>query len=151
LRGLQGTTLEFAPELKRNLDHADDVYRNINRSIDAFIAQHHIAAPTEPEYVPVWEPTSEPASLDYVTANVRAIVWSVGFETDFSWVQLPVFDERSYTRHERGITSLEGLYFIGLPWLFTWGSGRFSGVGRDARHIAERIMALLREKGRASA
>jgi putative flavoprotein involved in K+ transport len=31
------------------------------------------------------------------------------------------------------------MYVVGLPWLHTWGSGRFAGVARDARHLAERI------------
>ena len=35
-----------------------------------------------------------------------------------------------------------GLYFLGLPWLHTWGSGRFSGVARDALFLAEQIEAL---------
>jgi putative flavoprotein involved in K+ transport len=151
LRGRHGTKLEFAPELKRNLDRADDVYRSINRAIDAFIAQHEIAAPLEPEYVPVWEPEGEPASLDCVAAKVGTIIWCVGFAADFSWVKVPVFDEQRYPRHERGITPIAGLYFIGLPWLHTWGSGRFSGVGRDARHIVERISAQVQTVRRASA
>lgn len=33
------------------------------------------------------------------------------------------------------MTDIEGLYFVGLPWLHTWGSGRFSGGARDAEHI----------------
>jgi uncharacterized repeat protein (TIGR04042 family) len=41
----------------------------------------------------------------------------------------------------RGITAQPGLYFIGLPWLHTWGSGRFSGVARDAEYLGSRIAA----------
>ena len=41
----------------------------------------------------------------------------------------------------RGVTAQPGLYFIGLPWLHTWGSGRFSGVARDALYLAEQIEA----------
>jgi putative flavoprotein involved in K+ transport len=33
------------------------------------------------------------------------------------------------------------VYFLGLPWLYTWGSGRFSGVARDAAYLAEHIEA----------
>jgi putative flavoprotein involved in K+ transport len=33
------------------------------------------------------------------------------------------------------------LYFLGLPWLYTWGSGRFSGVARDAAYLADCIAA----------
>jgi putative flavoprotein involved in K+ transport len=32
-----------------------------------------------------------------------------------------------------------GLYVIGLPWLHTWGSGRFAWVARDAAFLAQRI------------
>jgi putative flavoprotein involved in K+ transport len=41
------------------------------------------------------------------------------------------------------VTALPGLYFLGLPWLHTWGSGRFSGVTRDARYLAERIQGAI--------
>jgi putative flavoprotein involved in K+ transport len=39
------------------------------------------------------------------------------------------------------VSAFPGLYFIGLPWLHTWGSGRFAGVARNAAHIAEHIFA----------
>jgi len=41
--------------------------------------------------------------------------------------------------HSRGVTSVSGLYFLGLPWLHTWGSGRFSGIARDAEYLVKRI------------
>jgi len=41
------------------------------------------------------------------------------------------------------VTGQPGLYFLGLPWLHTWGSGRFSGIARDALHVAEHIDGLL--------
>jgi putative flavoprotein involved in K+ transport len=142
LRAIAHGRCEFAPELKRNLDSADDVYRSINRSIDEFIAKEGVSAPVEKPYEPVWEPQSELTSLELVQAGVSAIVWCIGFGSNFRWIKLPLFDERGYPEHDRGVTPVPGLYFIGLPWLHTWGSGRFSGVGRDAEHIAGRIVAL---------
>ena len=41
--------------------------------------------------------------------------------------------------HKRGVTAVAGLYFLGLPWLHTWGSGRFSGIARDTAYLAERV------------
>ncbi len=58
-------------------------------------------------------------------------------------VDLPLCDEAGYPRHTRGVTPLEGVYVVGLPWLYTWGSGRFLNVGRDAEHIADRIAERL--------
>ena len=80
--------------------------------------------------------------LDLTASNVTGIVWSIGFKSDFSWIDVPVFDGRGYPGHQRGVTSSPGLYFIGLPWLYTWGSGRFSGVARDAAHIVDQIVTL---------
>jgi putative flavoprotein involved in K+ transport len=57
-------------------------------------------------------------------------------------VKLPVFDAKGHPSHEREVTSVPGLYFIGLPWLHTWGSARFSGVGRDAHYIVGKIQEL---------
>jgi putative flavoprotein involved in K+ transport len=129
----------FKPDLKHNLDGADAVYRSINRTIDAYIEKERISAPEEPDYVAPWEPESEPESLNLAEAKITSVVWCVGFASDFGWVKAPVLDGRGFPRHERGVTEIPGLYFIGLPWLHTWGSGRFSGVGRDAEYIVGHI------------
>lgn len=52
--------------------------------------------------------------------------------------------------HDRGVSSVEGLYFLGLPWLYTWGSGRFSGIARDAEYLAERVGARTATLARAA-
>ena len=132
----------FKPELQQNLDSADAVYRSINRTIDAYIDKQNIAAPIEADYVAPWQPEAETESLDLVAAGVSAIVWCAGFVSDFDWVRAPVLDGRGFPRHQRGVTEVPGLYFIGLPWLHTWGSGRFSGVGRDAGYLAQRIAEI---------
>ena len=54
-----------------------------------------------------------------------------------------MFNGRSQPAHVRGVTAMPGLYFLGLPWLYTWGSGRFSGVARDAKHVADQIETRL--------
>ena len=63
----------------------------------------------------------------------------MGFAVDYRFIELLAFDETGYPQHERGVTPVPGLYFLGLPWLYTWGSGRFCGVGRDAAHVADCI------------
>jgi putative flavoprotein involved in K+ transport len=70
---------------------------------------------------------------------------------DFSFIDAPVFDGRGYPGHDRGIATHDGLYFIGLPWLHTWGSGRFAGVARDAAHIVDHIAAALAPREQAMA
>jgi putative flavoprotein involved in K+ transport len=138
--GVEHGKLRFAPKLRQHLDHADDVYRNINRAIDAHIEQRGIAAPPQPEYVAVWQPEKEPAELDIEASGISTVIWATGFHTDFSWVDAPVFDARGKVVHYRGVTRTPGLFFLGLPWLHTWGSGRFSGVKTDAEYLLEQML-----------
>jgi len=85
----------------------------------------------------VWIPSAGESTVD--VTGVGTVIWSTGFGADYRWIEEPVFDGRGYPTHERGVTTRPGLYFLGLPWQYTWGSGRFCGVGADARHLAARI------------
>ena len=140
LDAVDGERLAFADDLKENLDQADRVNDRIKDSIDAYIAQQKISAPVESRYVPVWEPSAADTKLDLAAENVTSILWCVGYEPDFSWVHVPVFTGRGLPVHDRGVTAVPGLYFLGLPWLHTWGSGRFAAIARDAAHLASRIV-----------
>ncbi|MFF0264839.1 MSMEG_0569 family flavin-dependent oxidoreductase [Kribbella sp. NPDC004536] len=130
--------LRFAGDLAQNLDHADAVSDGIKDSIDAYIVAEGIDAPAEARYEPVWRPDGVPETL--ALQGIAAIVWSTGFRRDDGWIRVPVFDGQGYPTHRRGVTNVPGLYFIGLPWQHTWGSGRFGGVADDAQYLAERIV-----------
>jgi putative flavoprotein involved in K+ transport len=140
LKDIHNGTLSFADDLAKNLDNADRVYNGICGLIDDHIARNAIAAPASPHYAPVWQPANVPAELDPVKAGISTVIWTTGFKSDWSWVDLPIFDGAGYPTHRRGVTSMAGVYVLGLPWLYTWGSGRFVGVGRDAAFIAEHIL-----------
>ncbi|MRT30144.1 MSMEG_0569 family flavin-dependent oxidoreductase [Herbaspirillum sp. CAH-3] len=145
---LDGEVVRFGAGLKGYLDEADAVSESIKDSIDKFIAAQQIEAPTEARYVPVWQPPAEEVrTLDLRARGVSAVVWCIGFRTDFSWIAEPIFDGRGYPGHERGVTAAPGLYFLGLPWQYTWGSGRFSGIARDARYLFDHITALRAQAG----
>ena len=142
LADVQGTTLTFGPDLRANLDHADQVSANIKAAIDKFIAKRHLDAPAEPPYVPPWQPPADPApSVDLRAAGIASVVWCVGYRSDFGWVDVPVFDAAGDPAHVRGVTAVPGLYFLGLPWLYTWGSGRFAGIARDAAFVVDHLAA----------
>jgi putative flavoprotein involved in K+ transport len=143
LDGLEGHSFSFRPTLKAALDAADRVYNGINAAIDKYIAETGVEAPPPSVYTPLWEPEAERATLDLDAAGVAAIIWCIGFEPDFRWLDAGVFNGAGHPKHHRGVTAEKGVFFLGLPWLHSWGSGRFSAVGRDARYIAERIAENL--------
>ncbi|WP_415056137.1 hypothetical protein [Halopseudomonas sp.] len=55
-------------------------------------------------------------------------------------MEASVFDGHGQPVHQRGVSAQCGLYFLGLSWLHTWGSGRFSGIAQDAEYLAEQIV-----------
>lgn len=143
LEDFDGEQFHFTPNLARVLDSADNTYNSINERIDQFIAANGIDAPPPSRYEPVWQPPQERATLALAEANITDVIWCIGFTPDYRWLDVPVFNGRGYPAHQRGITPFPGLYFIGLPWLYTWGSGRFSGIDVDARHVVEVIAGRL--------
>jgi putative flavoprotein involved in K+ transport len=73
--------------------------------------------------------------------DVRAVVWATGFRQVFDWVRLPVFDEDGSPREYRGVVDeAPGLFFCGLQFQFAASSMLIHGAGRDAAHVASRIL-----------
>jgi putative flavoprotein involved in K+ transport len=136
-------TLRFADDLEKNLDAADASYNNICAMIDKYIEAKKIPAPDGHRYAATWRPESPVTELDPIAQGITSVIWSTGFRADWPWVDLPIFDGAGYPTHKRGVTSMPGVYVLGLPWLYTWGSGRFVGVGRDAGFLAGRIVDHL--------
>ena len=71
--------------------------------------------------------------------TVDGVVWATGFRLDHSFVELPVFDDCGQVVHQRGVTEVPGLYFLGLPWQHTRGSALLGWVKDDAQFIAQRM------------
>jgi putative flavoprotein involved in K+ transport len=148
LNDIRSGKMLFEPNLAKNLDEADRVYNGINALIDRHIAAKGISAPEGGVYSPVWAPAFEPTALDL--SGVAAVIWATGFTPDWSFVRDPIFDGTGYPIQRRGVTREPGLYVIGLPWLWTWGSGRFLSVGRDAEHLVSVEQARRRERAKAA-
>ena len=142
--GLEGSSLRFDDSLAANLDHADSVAESIKNDIDAHIQRSGTDAPTEERYTPVWRPSDVPRSLDL--DRIGSIVWAIGFRADWSWLgDLDVRGADGHPVHERGRTAVPGFQFVGLPWLHTWGSGRFHAIARDAEHVAGLVAGRVRD------
>jgi putative flavoprotein involved in K+ transport len=83
--------------------------------------------------------------LDTARGAISTIVWATGFEPDFSWLDLPVFDGKGRLLHQGGIVA-PGLYALGLPFLRTRKSTLLDGVADDARVLAGHIAATTVRK-----
>jgi putative flavoprotein involved in K+ transport len=74
--------------------------------------------------------------------DVSTVIWCTGFTPDYSWIDLSLPIQNGLPIHDRGVVaSCPGLYFIGLPFLYSLSSALVGGVGRDAEHIVEHIVS----------
>ena len=80
--------------------------------------------------------------------EVDAVIWATGYRPDYSWIDLPIFDEDGRLRHRRGVTDVPGLYFLGITWQWTRGSALIGWVKDDAGFIAQEIAAHRERAGR---
>jgi hypothetical protein len=58
----------------------------------------------------------------------------------------PLKDSRGNFVHQRGVSPVPNLYFIGRSWQWTRGSALFAGVGEDAAYLTEHIVKRLDHK-----
>ncbi|EPP0047855.1 flavin-containing monooxygenase [Pseudomonas aeruginosa] len=133
----------FRPDLAENLARGDENYLALLDAADAYIARNGLELPEEPEArrrLPDPQCVTDPIlELDLAEAGVGSIIWATGYAVDFGWLQVDAFDRDGKPRHQRGVSSEPGVYFIGLPWLSRRGSSFIWGVWHDARHVADHI------------
>ena len=95
------------------------------------------------------EPTHVPESarlqLDLNSGEIRTIVWATGFRPDYSWLDVPVVDEKGRLRHEGGVVDSPGLYALGLPVLRRRKSTFIYGIEDDAREVIDHLAGYLSE------
>ncbi len=148
LQTAEGQRVILAPDLEDNLSRSEAFTVQIMRMIDGYIMKSGLQVPVHDETSEVTQSaavksirTKNILTLDLPSADIRTVIWATGYKLDFSWVQIPVFDQTGYPIHQRGVTAYPGLYFLGLQWLYKTKSALLSGIGEDAAFIASAIAA----------
>jgi putative flavoprotein involved in K+ transport len=138
-----GDVVRFDPGLADSIAQGDANYLSVLDQADAYIKRNGLDLPPEPEarhFAPDPDCVTNPlAELDMVKAGIGSIIWATGFALDFGWLQVDAFDADGKPKHQRGVSSEPGIYFIGLPWLARRGSSFIWGVWHDAMHVADHI------------
>jgi putative flavoprotein involved in K+ transport len=123
---------------------ADEKSLAFKAGIDAYIDREGIKAeaalpdPGEPP-LPDLGGSDELTVLDLSRSDVSSVIWCTGFDADWSWVEVGVFDQGGRPRHEYGITEFPGLCFLGMPWLSARKSGILFGVSDDAARLVQHL------------
>lgn len=148
LLDIEGNILTLSDDAAENVHFADNFSQMIKDQVDTYLLHAGIVPPSlEDDPADIPDPQASCAShmlsLNLQEEDISTIIWATGFKGNFSWLNLPVLDTDGKPIHQRGISPVQGLYFIGFPWLNSRKSGIIYGIEEDARYIANAIVKQL--------
>jgi putative flavoprotein involved in K+ transport len=80
-----------------------------------------------------------PVLEDGTVVDVATVIWCTGSRPDYSWIELPVTGPDGWPLERRGVSPIDGLYFLGVPFQYGLTSMLIHGADRDAKHVVDRI------------
>jgi putative flavoprotein involved in K+ transport len=143
--------MHIADDLQRNIAGGDAKYLSILDQADAWVTANNSDLPEEPAarvFAPMPACVAEPLrTVDLHAEGITSIVWATGFALDYSWVHAGTFASNGRPHHDKGVTDVPGLYYLGLPWLSRRASPFIWGVWHDAAYVADHIAARASATG----
>jgi len=151
MEGAKGNDLFFQPNAAMHIKFADGFSAKVKEMIDEFILKNQLQVPvaeTDVDDLPDInaECASPVTSLNTIKDNIQTIIWTTGFRGNFNYIKLPAFDNEGNPKHQNGISDIEGLYFIGLPWMRSRKSSTLLGLSEDAEFIAGKVFEYADSK-----
>ena len=135
--------MRFEPDLAKNIANGNSYTLSLLDQADEYVIRNGLDFPLEPEareVLPDPDCVKNPIlEIDLKEAGINSIVWATGFDVDFSWLKVDALDENGNPKHDRGISTESGIYFLGLPWQSRRGSSFIWGVWQDAKFVADQI------------
>ena len=141
----QDGELYCRPNLAKNIGGGDDNYLSVLKAADAYVREKGLNFPEEPDayrIAPDPQCVTEPIlQLNLAASGITSIIWATGYALDFGWLKVDAFDDHGRPKHQRGVSGVPGLYFLGLSWLSRRASPFIWGVWHDAEYLAGHIAA----------
>lgn len=134
----------FSGSLANLCEVADLKMNRLLTSIDEWVDNNGLNSmvPAPERFEPTRIPAAPKLKIDLAGEGFKAVLWATGYQPDFQWLNLPVFDRKGQLVHDGGIVGA-GLYAMGLPYMRQRQSTFLSGAQDDAAalatHLAERI------------
>jgi len=135
----------FSGGLRNQFALADLKMNRLLGTFDEWARSHgrdaEVGAPERFESTRV--PAASRLKLDLRSGEIRSIVWATGFRPDYSWLDVPVIDDKGRLRHDGGVVDSPGLYALGLPVLRRRKSTFICGADADAHEIVDHLASYL--------
>jgi putative flavoprotein involved in K+ transport len=143
LVGIRDTVAQFSGSLRNVCALADLKMNRLLASIDQWAEAN---APSSIGPIERFAPTAigkAPELELKLGEDIRTVLWATGFQPDFSWLDLPIFDRKGDLKHSRGVAGVPGVYVLGLPYLRRRKSSFIHGAEDDARELSAHIADYL--------
>jgi putative flavoprotein involved in K+ transport len=128
----------FAPDLAETMAWGDARYRDLAHLFSRTATDRGLPQPHLPEP----EPFDGAAPTLIPLAGIGAVIFAGGFRPDYqSWLPWPAaFDSLGFPIQADGASTIvDGLHFVGVPFMRTRKSPLLIGVGEDAAVVASSI------------
>ncbi|WP_343079964.1 NAD(P)/FAD-dependent oxidoreductase [Ostreiculturibacter nitratireducens] len=142
--GATGRLVHLSDELAEECAAAEARRQKLLTRIDAHIRTSGRPVAEEPSAWTAPPPfAGTPTTLDLRANGIETIVWATGYRRRYPWLNLPVFRDDGEIRNHGGVTPVEGLYVLGLPFMRHRSSAFIDGVGQDAAALSRDILRQL--------
>ncbi|MET0997253.1 MAG: NAD(P)/FAD-dependent oxidoreductase [Marmoricola sp.] len=135
----------FSGGLRNVFSLADLKMVRLLDNFDSWASATGLDAELDPpeRFDPTRVPESTRLQLDLQSGEIRSVVWATGYRPDYSWLDVPVVDEKGQLRHEGGVVESPGVYALGLPVLRRRRSTFIHGIEDDAREVIDHLSRYL--------
>lgn len=100
----------------------------------------------EPEQFQATKVDADPV-LNIQTDQVKTVIWATGLKPDYSWLKLPVLNNKGELMHSGGIVHSPGVFALGLPFMRRRHSSYMHGINHDVADIANHLKSFLDSQG----
>ncbi|MHA2250258.1 MAG: flavin-containing monooxygenase [Candidatus Kariarchaeaceae archaeon] len=143
-----GKIIAFTDDVHDLVKKSDDIENKVLDLIDDAIKLENIAEPAWRNQMKDAYEQKVITKLDLIEQNIKNIIWATGYDRDYSFIDVEggVVDDMGFPIQKDGVSPHAGLYFIGMPWIRSPGSGVMYGVGADAKlmvkHLVEKTQKI---------
>lgn len=137
--GAEGSKIYFADDLAASVDFGDARLIDL---LNVFRAHCKATGQKMPEFeMPDPFRMNARTELNVDEEGIETVIWTSGYRPAYAWIDLPVFDDMGFPLQRDGCcVGVEGLYFMGVPWMRKNKSSILYGVGEDAELVAQDIV-----------
>jgi putative flavoprotein involved in K+ transport len=82
-----------------------------------------------------------PVLADGTVIDVSNVIWATGYRPAYGFIAADVIGDDGWPVEQRGVSpTVPGLYFLGVPFQYSFASMLVTGAGRDAGYVVDRIV-----------